>query len=339
MTAVALALVWAGASPATPGELAALGAWADVHRYALVAPGPSERPPMGHDDELAGSCERRLAEARDLLAAREDDEARSTLASVEQTLRDHPELPESAFIMAERLRMLAVADARAAGRETIAASLVARADALEGGRATTFGETPRARTEPTRIDVSIVVHGARRAVIVWDGVPRSGTFATSAGEHHLLVLRGDRLVYAGWIAASAPGPIDVYAPDAPACSAEDLEGAALGDAATAPADVRCGAWAIAGPSAGGSNDAVLVATCKRARCDAPIEWRAHRDDPSMPPPPIVVERWRWPAWATWTLAGAGAALATGAVLWRTGAFTTRGETTTSTTYDGSALAR
>jgi len=62
---------------------------------------------------------------------------------------------------------------------------------------------------------------------------------------------------------------------------------------------------------------VLVAVCEAGRCGVLLEWRAASSWTWSPP---VSSAARWPAWATWTLVGAGATVAAGIVLVASGIF-------------------
>jgi hypothetical protein len=78
---------------------------------------------------------------------------------------------------------------------------------------------------------------------------------------------------------------------------------------------RCTQWVAA--LAGDTPGEVRVALCEADRCGPLLSWRSAVTLPWSPP----AERPRatWPAWATWGLVGAGAAIATGVVVFATGA--------------------
>ena len=106
------------------------------------------------------------------------------------------------------------------------------------------------------------VHGARRYEVLWDGVSATDRIASLAGEHHVVIRRGGRAAWSGWISALASGTFDVWVPDADPCSSEDLAGVSLGagGAPVVPSGVRCDAWAVAAP---GSNRGTLqLALCR-----------------------------------------------------------------------------
>src|SRR5258706_563532 len=119
-----------------------------------------------------------------------------------------------------------------------------------GRRGGSFGEwRPRTGAPPVELSVTIAVRGARRHEIFWDGASSADEVSTTAGEHHLVIVRGKRVAWSGWVSALAAGRIDVWIPDDLPCSVEDLAGATLVPhaAGSIPKGVRCGAWAIAAP--------------------------------------------------------------------------------------------
>jgi hypothetical protein len=84
----------------------------------------------------------------------------------------------------------------------------------------------------------------------------------------------------------------------------------------APAGVGCGRWAVARPVAEGW---IEIASCSGSSCGPLLTWKRHYgavySGPPQPPPAPG-----FPAWATWTLVGVGAAALTAGVLWQSGAF-------------------
>jgi hypothetical protein len=105
------------------------------------------------------------------------------------------------------------------------------------------------------------------------------------------------------------------------CSAADLAGARVVDAtaavggtrAIAAEPVRCPVWVAATP--GITAGTIGVALCAAGRCGPLLDWRR----PVLPlfsGAPVQPEDHasRWPAWATWTLVGAGAAIAASAAI-------------------------
>jgi hypothetical protein len=331
----AIALVWLGAEKLDPRARALLDAWASRHSVKLAEPATELAPADDGAEALGQRCEQTLEQARDQLTAGDGGAARQTLARLEQTLREHPELLASSWLMAERYRLEAQI-ARSAGDDD-AVSWDARADALEGPRAAAFGEGVAPTARLPRIPVNVAVRGTRRFEIYWDGARAQESVDTTAGEHHLVVMRGKRIGWSGWVTALSPGSIDVWVAGAPPCSAEDLAGVAGG---TIPRDdgssalstgVRCPRWSIAGK--GLAPDTVRAALCRNDQC-GPFETEAQAKETVATPRPA--EARGMPAWAWWALAGVGAALATSVVLWRAGVFD-RAEQPPKVVYDGSRL--
>jgi hypothetical protein len=208
------------------------------------------------------------------------------------------------------------------------------ADALDGGRAAGVGES--AFPKRARASASVVLHAAegRNVVVRLDGAPLAGkpsgggrvTYAIDApaAEHQLVVYLDGEPVFASWVAlAAGAGPaltgIDVRLPDGGACAAASFGGVAREGGAVRASGVTCARWVAATP--GENRGSVFVARCERDACGPLLEWRT---EGLTPGPAIPSTKARpWPAWATWTLVGFGAATATAITLVATGAFESR----------------
>src|SRR5438045_9746880 len=101
----ALVLVWLGADPPEGRIKTALDAWAAEKHYVLEAPALEPLDTGEGARAIADRCDHDLDLARDELNAGDDTAARRTLAGVEQTLRDHSELPQASWLMAARCRL------------------------------------------------------------------------------------------------------------------------------------------------------------------------------------------------------------------------------------------
>jgi hypothetical protein len=154
--------------------------------------------------------------------------------------------------------------------------------------------------------------------IEWDGRPSGATLTAASGEHQVRVLRRGALVWAGWVEL-APGQsrVTLTVPVPEPCTALDLGnvGSKRGRAVP-PSDVRCPNWALARPA---ERSSVEIATCQGSECGPWLRWRHDAGVPSVPPDHRHATE-PWPVWATYVAAGVGAVLATGLVLWQTGAF-------------------
>jgi hypothetical protein len=325
--------VWLGTEQPNGRVEAALNAWAASHGVTLQAPRTEADDRGEAASEVAERCDHALDEARDQVTAGDDSTARLTLARVEQTLRQHPELLQASWLMAERYRLEAQIAERASEG---GATWQARADVLEGPRAAPFGEKRPALAPAVELPITIAVRGARQHENYWDGSKAGDQFSTAAGEHHLVVLRGKRVAWSGWVSVLVAGTVDIWVPDAPACSAADLGGAAFVDETQVrvPKGVRCGAWAVA--SLGTQHGTVRAALCHLDACDAASTsaydiFESKASSKEKPP-----AKGTFPAWATWTLAGVGLAGATTIILWQAGVFD-RATPAQKVIYDGSHL--
>src|SRR5260370_24811355 len=204
--AATLVLVWLGAGEPRGPTKTARDAWAAERHYVLEAPAV-EPPDTGEAARtIADRCDHDLDLARDQINAGDDAGARRTLAGVEQTLRDHTELAEGAWLMAERCRLEGSIAARSGGD---GAPWQERPGVLEGPRAAACGETAgRSPIAPT--SVAIVVHGARAHETYWDGVRQGDRFSTAKGEHHLAIVRGARIAGSGWGRTRAEARVDMW---------------------------------------------------------------------------------------------------------------------------------
>lgn len=282
--------------------------------FALV----SQARPLGlpaNDAELVDSLEAELEQARTSLSALEEANASLRLHKVEAQLLAHPHLPQASFLMAECLALQAQA-ARAASSPG-AAKLEAERAALEGPRAPAFGETftpPSGTTELT-----LEVHGADATdELELDGArARVGLsrVTLAPGLHHFRVWRGGRPIFATFAQVSPEQKaLTLGVPALVPCSVEDLERARpVSPRISEPTTVACAQWARVREDGAG----IAVSLCQHARCGAFQHWQ--RREPAAFAP-ISVERQRFPTWAGFALAGGAALLASGVVLWQSGAF-------------------
>src|SRR5689334_11985286 len=102
MPAVAtLTLVWLGVQKPDAAATATLERWARDHDVKLEEPrAPSAAAEEGQAS-LAERCELWLEQARDQLQAGDDEAAQGWLARLDQQLRQHPELLQASWFMAE----------------------------------------------------------------------------------------------------------------------------------------------------------------------------------------------------------------------------------------------
>jgi len=310
-----LVVLWLGSAQASPAQHAQLQSWAaERGARAELAASPSERP---YDGRLVALIETALENAR---AAAES--APEELARAERLLLAHPELPQAAWLLAERHALAAQAHAQNRAGQS---SELERARALEGPRAAAAGspeprsagtqQTPEALPTIPLERLAVPSPRAHDAVFV-DGLLTPAR-ALSVGPHHVRITRGGQLVWAGWVVASADSQPHADAPTS-ACSGLDLADVELGAERPEPAPgVACPRWAVARPSALGGLD---VSPCNGSSCAAWQHLGAGPAPAAQQPSATLGEPRGWPGWLTWALVGAGAAATTGLVLWQAGAF-------------------
>lgn len=262
------------------------------------------RPAMGQAGDVAQAIEASLDEAQTLAASLDEERALVLLADVEKELLAHPELPQAAWLMAERHQLAAAIRRKQPGGDEDAARLLASAEALEGSRAAPFGETDTVPENPgvaapprMRALLSVRDLDVHDTLLV-DGLSATNPWPLLPGRHHAEVLRGARVVWAGWFEVPAAARVDrlLGVPERVACSGEDFGETAIGGRAPdVPAGVRCERWIAVRRGATG----LEVAWCEGPRCTAygPLldEQLAPTSAPSRIPP-----------WLAATLVGATA---------------------------------
>jgi hypothetical protein len=305
--AVTLLLLFAGEP--TRSERALIDADARKRDSAYIAPAPTPARYPAYSVERVRALEGRLDEARTLASSLAEAEALAVLASVERELREHPELPQAAFLLAERHRLAAAVRRVQPNGAADAVGLDERAFVLEGKRAPAFGEfgsslDTTASLRATRVRFSDV---ADRDHLEIDGVSGGAMRELIPGEHHVRVLRGDSLVFAGYFVSGGESGIRLGVPAIVPCSAWDLAAVTAGtNTLAATTGVRCGRWVAVRRMLGG----LELAECVASRCGAfsPIEA------------PRAPARPRFPQWASVAIAGVASIGATSLALWAAGAF-------------------
>ncbi len=305
-------IVWLAPEPPDASQERVISAWARAHGDTLAPPANEPPPALARSEEVAGAVDDLLDRARAAITERDGDGTDRALESARQILQAHAELPNAAWLMAEVLRERSTRFRRVPPTDESAADRAwARAEALDGGRIAGVGE--EAGVDHAHVATLLLV--APSGEQAWlDGalVGAAGSVArvgANEGPHALVVTWKGAPVWAEWIELG-PGTsrLPLPAPVAPPCSVGDLENvrAARGEVFP-PADVRCARWIAA--TTGLVPDAVRMATCDGNRCGELLDWRpapawawSPRHEPAGQ---------RWPAWATWSLASAGVAVAAG----------------------------
>jgi hypothetical protein len=335
----AVTVVWVAPVEGREDAARALKEWGHARGLAIVAATESaSRASIAVDPTIADRVEKDLERAKEALAANDADAAERALARAEAALRDHPELPQAAWLRAEVDRTWAARFLRLEPRDEARARAAAQeADALDGGRVPGIGEAPSPAPLPG-VSTRIVVHGAgaARADLRFDGAPltpktssdASATYVVDArpAEHQLVAYVLGEPAFASWVSIAPPGgtaaAIDVHLGAGGRCDASAFAGVTRDAKGVHAAGVGCDRWvaALPGPRPG----SVLVARCERDACGPILEWRT-APIVSGPPQGGSVERARgaWPSWATWTLVGVGAAAVTTVALVATGSLEAR----------------
>jgi hypothetical protein len=316
-------LVWLSASAALPTFQADLTAFAHSRLLRLEPPpasAPSYREP-GYARDLALQIEVLLEEARNATASLEQSRALPALDRVEHLLREHPELPQAAWLKAEQLQLTAEVENTAPEGAGAAELLRKRAAAIEGRRAAPFSDhDPAAEFELPAAHPVRLEGGEPGDLIEWDSVRVGARISIAAGEHQARVSRNGRLVWAGWMQVTADqGAVHLPIPQTPVCSLDDIGEPKLTPKSAAPSrHTRCESYVLARAHDGGG---VEIALCDRARCGAVAIFSRTNARPSSG---------GWPHWATYGLAASAAVVTTGLILWRVGVFDRPEPHTTST---------
>lgn len=306
-------LVWLAATPPSIEQRAEIVEWAAQRGFHTLPPAPFARPT--YPAAAAREIERLLEDARAASSA-------EVFTRLDALLEAHPELPQAAWLLAER-HALEAQHARRLGSNATAPDGSAgdvRAAELEGPRARAYGLPGPPRRSPSEPPLGGLPLSSLRAA---DRVFIDGVVAPPephlTGRHHVRVHRGGVSVLSRWVDLPLPEGAEL-APPAPPCSELDLLGTGASAAGPAPLPgVACGEWAVARPAGSG----VELALCAGAACgswerqpgSAPKVTRSSPEgDGDLAPGS------RWPTWATWAAVGSGVLLVTGVVLWRAGAF-------------------
>ena len=260
----------------TSAEKRALATFQTREKVVLIAP-PKTTPappiPPRYQDDVAVRVEAALEEAQTLAASLDEERALVLLAELEKELILHPELPQAAWLMAERHQLAAAIRRRQPGGVEDAERLLASAEALEGQRATPFGEgggapgNPGAVASPPPRALVTVRDLDAHDVLVLDGGTAANPSSVLPGRHQARVLRGSRVVWAGWFDVPATPRVDrlLGIPERLACSDEDLAGVTAGRRApSVPPGIHCEGWIAVRRGTTG----LEVAWCKGSRCTA-----------------------------------------------------------------------
>ena len=315
----ALVVLWLGAPAAQPEYRGEIAQWAAERGYRPVA--PEVRAGAAYDAAAAHRIETLLEDAKTTAPG-----SANVFEELDRLLAEHPELPQAAWLMAERYALEAQQRAREAlpGGDA-GLQLTLRSRALEGARATAFGTDASLEPSAAPAHEPIELLGVRaRDELSIDGSPLFAGRQLAPGRHHVQLWRARTSVWAGWVDVGSPARVQIPDPT-PACHDLDLLGTELTALAPAPAPgVRCNSWAVASPDESGG---LRLARCQGSRCGA-WELQSHgaatRGVTAQAP---AAERNGVPGWVTWGALGAGVLAGTALVLWRTGVFAPASDST------------
>lgn len=311
-------LVWLSATSLLPTFRADLDAYAHSRLLRLEAPrqntAPSRSAASAYAPDAVAQIESSLEEARNAAAALEQSRALAALERAERMLREHPELPQSAWMMAEILEQSAELASAAPDGAEAASALRKRATTLEGPRAAPFADHAAEREAAGEPGKRVSIEGLEPGdALEWDGVETEPPLTTAAGIHHARVARNGRLMWTGWVEVAAGKPsLRLPVPETLACSADDIgRGQFVSGRAIAAAHARCDSYVLARARPGGGLE---VALCEREQCGKVVIWEHARGDRAAAP---VAKKTIWPYAVA---ASVGALAVTSIALWRAGVF-------------------
>jgi hypothetical protein len=316
-------LVWLSAGSLLPTFHADLDAFAQSRLVRFEAPRENAAAfhASAYPPDVVAQVESSLEEARNATASLEQSQALAALERADHLLREHPELPQSAWLMAEVLELSADVENTAPDGADAATVLRQRAAALEGPRAVPFSDHALGSEVGAAPAHLITVNGLEPGdALEWDGIEAPSPVTTAPAEHHARVLRSGRLLWAGWArVGEADTQLRLPVPETVACSPDDIgQGRFVGGRAVPAPHARCDSYVLARARSGGGIEA---AQCERDSCGQVVIWE-HPSVAAAHERPKKV----WP----YAVAISASALAvTGLVLWRAGVFDREGASTTS----------
>jgi hypothetical protein len=309
-------LVWLSASSLLPTFRADLDGFAHSRLLRFEAPRQNAAPfrSSAYAPDAVAQVESSLEEAHHATAALEPSRALAALEQADRLVREHPELPQSAWLMAEILESSADLESTTEGGTEAEQALRKRALILEGRRAAPFSDrTTPLDTEPEATRPVSVDGLEPDDSLEWDGLQSGALLTTTSGEHHARVTRNGRLLWAGWAELTASeSQLRLPVPETVACSPDDIGQGALVDGRALPArHARCDSYVLARARASGGIEAAL---CERTSCGKVLIW----DRSGVQPATTGAGKKR--VWPYAVAASAGALAVAGVVLWRMGVF-------------------
>jgi len=317
-----LVVVWLGGAFSLAHHEPDLRSWSEARLVALEdASADAPLPAADHADTSAARVETLLGEARAALFGADGAAAEAALDAAESEIEGHAELPESAFLLAELWRTRAALLLEKQPEASLA--LLAAAEAIDGPVATPFGATagprPAAGTPPDH--PTRPMHGPRPGDVVFVDGALAHEPRVAPGRHHVRVVRGSRMAWAGWVTVGEGG-VDLPLLGPAPCTEGDLGRVRYEEGALAlPTDVQCGNWVAVRSVA---RDRIEIARCRASTCGPFLPWsRAWGHAFALPAQPAWPRR-KSSDWLFWAAASVLASTATGIVLWQAGAFEREG---------------
>jgi hypothetical protein len=314
-------VLWLGTAASRLEAQPELDSWARARLVQLEDAEPAAATAAPYDDALVRKIEELLEQARVATDTLDEATALARLGEAAELIERHPELPQAAWLGAERL--MAEAALRDRQKDADRARALRRSAQVLGERRV----APLAEAASPDAGVAAPERPALLLVRVtgilpqdrffWDGRPTPSALETASGLHHARVVRQGRTVWAGWTSvAEVGGTLRLPIPNPQDCSLDDLGSTAIRDAQVlAPKTARCGSWAVARRTGARS---IEIASCRGNRCGALYAWRRGDGEDFSGPPQPVPDR-SLPAWV-FVAAGIGAVALAGTVLWQAGVF-------------------
>ncbi len=360
MSAATWVLIWVGATSPTLAEQRALQDYAETRMIRLVPPSELPAPARPPSEQTAARVEQALTEARVLSSSLEHTAALEELTRAKELLLSAPHLPQAPWLMAECLRVEALA--RAAASPKVAATLWQEAALLDGGRPPAVGETIELGPQAEGDD-----QPARRITLRYDGqdqvfingrlAPPPHRARVGAGPLHVRIAQDGREIWSAWLPVTKGAKrLELPSRSAPCAPAVFDSARQMPDQRAVAAGVSCPRWVLArsapgptarragadvsganpsarGPSAGGALQGAVSRPAGGLGAEGAVQLRScegswcggwvHWRASSRRvfiPSAVPLEARGWPSWATYVLVGVGAVAATSFTLWRAGAF-------------------
>src|SRR5687768_7433415 len=192
-------VLWLGTAASRPSADPELDSWARARLVRIEDTYAARAGAAEYDDALTRKIEELLEEARVKSDAMDEAGALGRLTDASQLILDHPELPQAAWLSAERMTLeAALLERRPEGLEK-ARALRRAARVLEGKRVAPLAESAKPAPEepgPPELGTRVAIGGLEPDDrLFWDGRPARHAVPASAETHHARVVRQGRTVW------------------------------------------------------------------------------------------------------------------------------------------------